>query len=493
MTSGIPSDAIHRGRPPALALPRVSPMELATQWAHYQVGPLTPAPITSPNTVDVLQIDPLSTLRPPARASRPMPLARPPSQTRAENARLLNEVAAALTAEQADGNDTQIFDGLCDLTGVCTQSLRRFEAMRRLMREEQALAQEGDNTSWRPGAYFLLALTGRVLIGMGATLLERLILVGQPSEPGTVELGPPQPHYYDYTKRFSKVKVMGGAVMLGVGMLCALSAAYLFWRQATQRNPKRAAVLSTLHIFSLALVVVHSFLFEWVLYNRPPRELLYASVPGILSAGLYAYTVPNSLTAAEVQLGLTPVGSMERRTELALVLGALGVAMFALLAGLAPQKGVQSYEKQGVLIGATVFLTTGTALAFTNARCYQSRLNRGKALRERARQASLTHSEESVHPPQPRRPSAIPAHLGRELLSVRPSLPTRSHPFGESRQHMLATPPSADGGSTPIAEASTPAAISQECIPLSALSEARGEDYFNLPFHSPYKGQPQEP
>jgi hypothetical protein len=372
---------------------------------------------------------------------------------------------------------------MCQLTGVSPQSLQRFESLRRLMREEQVLAQEGDTTSWRPGGYFLLALVGRILIGMGATLLEHLVLPGQPNQPGTVAPDGAGPHLYDFDQRPSQVKVMGGAVMLGVGVLCALGAAYLFWRQATQRNPRRAALLTSLHLCSLALAVIHSFLFEWVLYNRPPKELLYASIPSVFSTGLYAYTVPNSLTAAEVQLGLLPIGSTERRTELALVLGAIGAALFVLLGGLAAQKDIQSYEKQGVLIGATVFLTTGTALAFTNARRYQSRLERGKALRERARQASLTHAPEPDQTAGPRRPTALPEQLGRELLSVRSALPSRSHPFSESTAHMLGTPRSVDGAATPAEEPAVTTPGSPAPGAGAPLQNDPG-DYFTLPFHS---------
>lgn len=447
------------------------------------MGPLTPAPIFSPGLQDTFSVDPL-TRESPGGVS---PCSSSPPRAHRDNVRLLELCGQALQEEKNLGDTDQMYRGLCRLTGYSPESLKRFALIRSRMQEEQALAQEGDATSIKPLLYLLLALGGRVALGLGATLLEHLVLPGQPRDPGTVADGDsgPKPGTLDPSARPSNIKIMGGSVLVGAGVLAALGAAYLFWRQASIRRPTRAACLLAAHITALALAIVQSFLFEWVLFNRPPEQQLLASIPGMFSAGIYAFTVPNSLTAAETQLGLVPLGTMEMRMELALVLTAISAALFTLVAALFSQRNVESYVKQPVAIAAIVFLAAGSGLSFSNARSWQARRNRGLDQKEvRQRKASISQQAQAeLDRPGPRRPTALPAHLGRELAGLQRPQPPGPRAFSASQVHMMsAMGPAGEPESSTASVALTLNAMhSQDIVrqrtPLSGLEPT---DYFNL-------------
>jgi hypothetical protein len=185
---------------------------------------------------------------------------------------------------------------------------------------------------------------------------------------------------------------------LGVGL--GVSAALGCYLQARKNNPRRAAVNVSLHMLAITMIVGHRFFIQWIEFNKPPSVLMPASVPGIVATALFGYTVPHGLAAAETRLGLMPVGSMEVRTELAIVLVAVGAGMFTVWGMLVAHNGMNPYVREGCLIMATLMLSTGTAFALTHARTYAATMRRGydNIMAAQQRKRTLSLAEEGGRP-----------------------------------------------------------------------------------------------
>jgi hypothetical protein len=265
---------------------------------------------------------------------------------------------------------------------------------------------------------------------MGPTLLEHQVMASQPTLPGTVPEGQNGPQL-PATADILPCHVLAGLMVTGAGIVVGVAAAGLFVNQARQNNAKRAWTLFGLHLSAIVLIAGHRFLTEWVAYNRPPSQAMVGAIPGIIGSALYAYTVPNSLTAGETRLGLIPLGSLGRRAEMALVMGALGIGLFTVWAMLSAQQGIQPYVRESVLILATVLSTTGISLAFTNAQQYRALVARGFEHVQRARQQTNSQHSATLRHGNVRRPLALPLELPR--LGRRPSMPPR----GDSGLPML--------------------------------------------------------
>lgn len=348
------------------------------------VGPMTPYPPMSASGATRIQMPPL--------LDRLTPQERQIMQTRPHLLQAYEEVRRGLTAE-TDAENLNL------LRGVLRKAVNRRDVISRADQERRWRELGEKKTSWLPVSYFALSLTGRFMFSMGAVLFEKELFPGQPNIPGDVEMllatrdvGMPDdipagdgPLHGPSGGLQADLNRIPGALITITGFLMAVVALGLFYRQARKKNPKRARVLGSLHLISITLIVAHRFVGTIAAHNWGSRAKLGVDATGWVGAALYAYTVPNSLCAAETALGHTPyLGPPERRTEFALAFGAMGALLLGVWGTLVGKRGTDPYLREFFYIMGSTLVTVGAGLALTNYKSTVNDIERGRAIQEEA-------------------------------------------------------------------------------------------------------------